>query len=448
MAFITAPEAHWRPHQRHPVLIQNHPIARGLKFAEVFYESKGAFVYDRVRPLIHGDVSFVSNSWAQTDIGSAMEVDSSTSNNPTTWAAASNYYTTLADFTVEMIVRHNSTGEGRYFDVSFGGAEAINFEGFIDGIPAWVFDLHYGSGRRVWGANDGTPTKITPWTVGQWYQLLFTKAGTACPTLYINGYDVAAARNPGADVCVAASISGGNIRMFGGLFGSKPHRTAASFRIWDRALTATEVALLYRDPWVIYEEAASFRRTIAKVGGSPEAATVELDLFADPDAGIEPEQIAVAGSVLMGLHADPDGSFAPMVATVQFIEMDLHADPDGFFAPNLILIADTGGEIPSVDIGGSRDEVFVQVVVTGAPDFVIEGSQDDVNFTPISPVLNYSTFWQLDPKFPYVRVRRISGGSGSFIVYYGPQEGRIDGHEKGVVTSRVRYSDEPTRTSH
>lgn len=456
MATITIPEQHWRPHQINPVLLRAHPIARGLKFAEVFHEGRGRYVYDRVKPLIYGDADLVySSAWTQTELGTAMTVDDRVANNPVTWFSASNYYETLAEFSVEMIVRHNSTDEGAYYDISFG-VNPIQLSGALSGGGiCWNLDMHYSpGGRRVWSSPGNSVDLIPVPTVGTWYQYLFSKAGSACPVLYINGKDVSSTIAGVADHCVSSNITGGTIRMFGGLFGSKPWRTAISFRIWDRPLEASEIDQLYRDPWVIYEEATSFRRTIGRffvnipvqhiIGG----AVVDGDNVSEGGGAVVADFQIVGASVVDGdaVASGPGG----LIWEKGLLTGAGCVDGDAVGGNGLISIAaapETEENIPSVDIGGSRDEVFVQVIVSNGAEFVIECSEDDQEFFAATPTLSANTFWHCDRIVPYWRVRKTNR-LGTLLSYWGPQEGRVDGREKGVVSPRVRYSNQDTRKSH
>lgn len=463
MAFLAYPDhPHWRPHQNRPVLIRNHPIARNLFFAYVSYEGKGEYLYDRVRPQLHGSAELGladagTPKWVQTDLGSAIQVDNTTHNQRPNWPAANNYVQTVTDWSFEMIVRLDSTQEGNYF-TAFGA----NFSGGTtasndpENLPAWYLEIIYasGAGGRTWGRRGSgadPPLFLHIPAVGAWVQYIMTHSGSSCPSLYVNGLNVDATVKASSDTCVGGSVAGGDIIVFAGQFGSKPQRTFCSMRFWDRAIRADEINALAYDPWVIYEEAASYRRFSARYAAAVEpqsitgAGLVDGDAVASGGGTISIFNQLIAGAIVDGdaVAAGPGGQILGegLIEGAGLIDGDAVGGNGGLFFVQAQL------STPSVDIGAAREEVFVQVRVEGGATFVIECSEDDENFHAVTAELDANTIYHCDQRIPYWRVRK-GNTFGNLISIWGPQELRVEGHEKGVVSPRIRYSNQDMRKSH
>lgn len=417
-----------------------HPLAGGLIFAYPFNEPVGTInttVRDLVRPHLTGINGL--GTITTTD-RSKCAFGGQTTGLEIGWPNPSRWWRTSSTKygAVEVIVKRYAPGGNTdsfhccMIEGTVGGTNDCIQISFRPFILQWFGDPFHQLSYDTGGSD-----------IGVWASWVLTRNDTSLK-LYRDGVLVAS-RNDLNAAFTPGTINTRAIRLGAPVgSGSQPSGIYASFRIWDRPLAPDEVAELYVDPWAMYRMRLP---GLVPYGLPSLPIDITLSPFTDadsfPDVTVEQE-----AAITLTPFTDPD-SF-PEVFVRMPIDITLAPFVDGDSFPEVLVQSEVAEEqpTPSVDIGGSRDDVFVQVVVDGAPSYVIEGSEDDTEFVAISPVLNRSTLWRLDPALPYVRVRRTTGGSGSFVVYYGPQEGRIEGREEGVVSPRIRYSDKDTRRVH
>lgn len=307
-----------------PVLQNRHPQARGLILDLPLFERGGSIVRDLARKNRGTLTNFSSlaTAWAtKTPIGRAIDFagDNDFINVPyQTIIGSPNKY-----ISVECWFVPDTLSPGFQYLVDRWTYGAGDFR-------AWSLDLQ--TSNVVWrtsnGGTDGTSASVSKSITGRTGQLIHAIGTLDSPNnklrLYVDG--VEAANGFGFDGIVASTqqlmIGGGNAGTDGPYDGR-----IAMVRVWNRLLTASEVADLFADPFALYRLQ---KPQIAKPAASTSvsvSASILSALFSIPAYAVTAiKNVSIGAGVLSAVFSLPSAtatavqnvSITPIVQSVAF----------------------------------------------------------------------------------------------------------------------------------
>jgi hypothetical protein len=231
-----------------PILQRGHPLARGLVYAWNFAEGGGKDVADGVAGINNATV-IGTPSWVASPWGAALSFDGSTQ-----------YLKTNVNSGVDSPFVPFSISYTVYWASNPGGIVEVVSARNSAGASPGVFSQLTSSGQLNFGEYDGAsfPNVVTSGlTAGNWYHVVGTNTGVAGSVadmaLYINGAPNYSTSSGGLASLAAsypwcvASDNGTNTSFPG---------SVGNLFVWNRALSAAEVAQLYFDPFVMFRRRA------------------------------------------------------------------------------------------------------------------------------------------------------------------------------------------------
>jgi hypothetical protein len=219
---------------RAPKLNQRHPLARGLLGAWPFYEGGGGTLHDLTGNRVNGTLTS-GQPWAAGQFGSALSFNGSTQ--------SVNLGNTLNPAAVTYSVWIKPRTLTNAYQGIVGRSDSITYSILL--VKSTGKLALYASNVGV--NYDGTGSHTL--TTGNWYHLVLTYSATAGLVGYVNGVvDGTAAANGALNTstvtCHIGNDPGTVSREFDGFIDN--------VLIYNRALSAAEVAQLYFDPFAIY----------------------------------------------------------------------------------------------------------------------------------------------------------------------------------------------------
>jgi hypothetical protein len=280
-----------------PILQRGDPLSLGLVGAWPFYEGSGLTVSDLSGKRNNG--TFTNGpTWVGGLHGSAVKLTAASSqyidcgNNPSlqitgaiTISVWINYTTLISS---QIVAKDNDTGGRAYaFDYDLIGG---NLRFYVNG----------GSSLVQFG--------ITP-TVGQWYHLTASFIPSGAMALYVNGLVVATATAGDASIPSATTNCRIGARAYTGFQGYN-NAAFGSVQIWNRALSAGEVAQLYFDSFSIYRPK---RRVPWFTQASTGAQNLAPSLLTNTNTFFSPTVVRGTVNLAPSLFTNPDTFFNPTV---------------------------------------------------------------------------------------------------------------------------------------
>jgi len=226
-------------------LVRANPITKGLVGYWPMNEGAGDKVFDVSGHGLDGTCS--GTTWGVSPNGSVLEFDGSDT------VTIPNPGWTLPDVTIVVWVRIDSdTGDYRFFRSTLDDYELQFYRRAV-----------LGRLQVTWG--DGTNWAyeyITNFTAsGNWQCVAVTKQGTAW-RFYNNGVHIGSATGDSHDAVLAASI----------VLGISLNGAMGQVGVWSRALSASDIASLFADPYQMVQSPAPPTAYYAS-GGAPPATT-------------------------------------------------------------------------------------------------------------------------------------------------------------------------------
>ena len=239
-----------------PRVNRQDPIARGLVVAMPFVDAEPSVVTNLADRSKNGvPTSFTaSDVWDQGTLGKQLRIGSTTGyiaipHIVTPYVTISCIFKRIVLDTGlnQLVARDDGTGSTRIWQFRITGSNTIQFIPFNQ-TPA-----------------NGSITGGTAIALDKWYHVIATYDG-ARSRLYVNGKEDAA-----ADTSLTGPLNNRtrqieisrdrpiDLNYFNGAY--------ADVRIWDRAITQSEAAALYADPWKMYRPAKRRAAAKAPAGG-------------------------------------------------------------------------------------------------------------------------------------------------------------------------------------
>lgn len=217
-----------------------HPLAAGLVVCWLMNENGGNKIYDLSGNGNHGTFGATTTSpiWKPGQFGSNISFD------------GGDYIDCGAGVNLDISVktisfRLNGTFTNYARLLSAPSGFTNDYQVVLDGTAGRI-NLTKGTGN-----NNSKITGIGTFTNNKWYHVVITDGGTvASITFYINGVLTASAVNASS-----FDIAAGNF-LIGKRQDSTNYYTGLldNVQIWNRVLSANEIAKLYLDPFCMFEE--------------------------------------------------------------------------------------------------------------------------------------------------------------------------------------------------
>jgi hypothetical protein len=232
---------------QNPVVNRSHPLAQGLVGAWPFEDGGGTVLRDVSG---HGNDGTLVNAptFVGSRFGGALDFDGLTN-----YVRSTPDLSSLADMTVSAWVQVPSGTPGTYGDiVSTQNTAASNgILAHVSGAHAqWKFFAYY---------SGGTISLVSPktWQDGTPHLFVGVLRGTTAE-LYLDGALAASGSSSGAVSFSSAVVHiGARASLHSAAFFSDQ---ISDVRLWNRALSASEVADLYSDPWALYRPARPVKK--------------------------------------------------------------------------------------------------------------------------------------------------------------------------------------------
>jgi len=244
-----------------PVLQQAHPLAQGLVAAWLFFERGGTTLYDLSGNNNKGTLTgFPATPWTIDIHGPALIFDGT--NNYVSIPSAFPIVGT-GNYTVETWIKRSTTGTNDDIWVT-SGTDALSLIVIrITSGNKINLNIRDSGGNELSGGNFLSAGGITDTT--RWHHIVCTwDNGADTAKIYINGIIDATATGATTIANVNDNSSkfigteAGIVNVFGGTIGK--------FAVYKEALTAQNVAELYRDPWALFRPARKVIGFVSVVG--------------------------------------------------------------------------------------------------------------------------------------------------------------------------------------
>jgi len=233
------------PHQKPSLGLQinrGHPLARGLVGCWLFNEGSGNKVFDLSGNGNHLDTITGTVNWSSGKYGSCLYFPSAGQHHI---ATSKNVPLSLQGDASVSVVSWVKRTKNAYDDIicAWGARSADDM--------FWLALVSTDEVRLAFYGDDLTTT-TSPISANQWYQIVATyDAVSNLQTIYVDGQYVTSRSTGDAETFVASpfyvgGFSGYNTCFDGGYIDN--------ILVYNRALSASEIALLYREPFCMFEQ--------------------------------------------------------------------------------------------------------------------------------------------------------------------------------------------------
>ena len=268
---VIAKQTLWKPPHAGLQINWQHPQARNLRMAMFFTEYGQRRVRDIAMPGRAGILP-AGMTWKGGRFGSSIQGSATAAQ--------------LGTFNTNIVM----AGTGTTFEcMYFHGANFASFAGVLTTTGNAGFGI---DSTNKWGLdNTGTGDGATTMTVGQWYHAVIVINSAAPNNFYLNGKADGTENTSGVvnNVTYAQWIGDG--------FVAQPSAQYAWMRLWERALSAGEVARLYAAPFDMLMTAGN-RRTMAVMAGATAGAFISgAPTFISNSALVESAQLLEPSTV-------------------------------------------------------------------------------------------------------------------------------------------------------
>lgn len=249
-----------------PALQRGHPLAPGLLLACPFAESAGGTINDLSGN--HDTASVLGGApWAGSPWGSALALNGTSQGATIPYAAALDSSATTISFmmfptaavvsgnyTTLFAQGYNGTSVPRFFDCR------VNPVGPSSGTTLCFCNF---DGLTLTGVSSGLDLNVSA-NLNQWYLVIGTCDASGNSAIYLNGVlkasgsGMSLSSNTKAFNLGYLDVNGSNGRFFSG--------SIQNLRIWNRVLSASEVAQDYLDPFAIYRPVSHWGEIPAAAG--------------------------------------------------------------------------------------------------------------------------------------------------------------------------------------
>lgn len=233
----------------HPVINQDHPIARGLVFDAPFFE-RGGTVANDIAGKLKGAISASGATWEVNPYGAGL-LFSAVASNVVYTVPVGGRLESMAKMSYEAIFNYTGLGAGSLGRLFVKGSTNSYFQVFANSSTTLSINAARATTTGAW---------TFPLVQNQLYHFVVTyDSGNVAnnPVVYLNGVPVTVTTGTapvGAQAADDVTFNIGNradgTRNWAG--------EVVYTRAWNRILNAQEVKVLAVNPWCIYKQPALF----------------------------------------------------------------------------------------------------------------------------------------------------------------------------------------------
>lgn len=248
----------WKTKPLFPAILDNtHPLSQGLGGYWLFNEGAGLTAFDVSGKKKHGTLTN-GPTWTAGKFGKAINFDGS--NDYVSTGASTPYQGT--NISISLWARNTSTSNNSLFGAAAdSSASRINAHLPYSGVVYWDF------GRITSG---GRLSKIAPTLTDGWHHWVFWASGGNSMKIYLDGAEWATQASGDS-----AGYTGSSTFSIGSFLPSSLYFNGRidNVRIYNRALSESDVKQLYTDPF------AGFSQAKVSITGLPSSSTTATDIF-------------------------------------------------------------------------------------------------------------------------------------------------------------------------
>jgi hypothetical protein len=232
----------------YPQLNRGHPLANRLLHSWPFFEGAGVKVGDYSSKRFDGTTQ-ASPSWVGSPYGSALSFDGSSQYVTTVPASEITTPAFNQPFSFGCVISIGATGLS-------GGSMIIDNQsgsGSDTGVSLFVASATSALEMGYWDGASYKSSRSSSQSLNTWLNVVAVSAGNGAPfKIYINGKADWSQNNLGAPTGTLGSVPWTIGGKANGLSTTLFNGSIAHVTIWNRALSAFEIALLNQDPFVEY----------------------------------------------------------------------------------------------------------------------------------------------------------------------------------------------------
>jgi len=238
-----------------PGIVPSHPINRGLVGAWPMWEGSGNVVHDVSGNGNHGTLTgMAADDWVQSPYGHALDLDGSNDHILMPLVVASPPFSVVSLFRASASVQY-------LFSISDTGS--LNNSHVLESRQASGYARVYSNSSGGYGQARAFGT----YSVGEWYIAVGVWAADDSRTCYLAGI----ASGSDATLISPTGLDETRIGSNGSSSPSYGPMQAALTLLYNRALTAAEIAQLYADPWAGFrqQDETALWSAATQGGGTP-----------------------------------------------------------------------------------------------------------------------------------------------------------------------------------